>query len=123
MVTTVLAHDAIASIILRDPRGFDKESRVQVDSFFSSVLILIEGAIRVGQGLGLVGPCDVQVVAVVALGGLREALVRMLEAQSEPVVAATSSSPPGTNQPFKQPALVADELLDFFLRGVSGPAT
>jgi AcrR family transcriptional regulator len=115
VVTSVLGHDAIASIILRDSRGFDDESRAQVDVFFESVQQLMRDAIRVGQGLGLVGQCDVNVVSVVALGGLRGALVRMLDAQ-----AAGSNDPDGAS--FTQTETVADELLDFFLRGVSGPS-
>ena len=100
---------------MRDSRGYDDESRAQVDGFFASVQQLMRDAINVGQGLGLVGPCDVNVVSVVALGGLRSALVRMLEAQ-----AAGVSDPDGES--FKQTAAVADELLDFFLRGVAAPS-
>ncbi len=112
IVTAVLEHDAIASIILRDSRGFDDESRARVDAFFDQTLQLLRHAIRVGQGLKLVGACDVNVVSVVALGGLRYALVRMLEAQ-----AAGASDPDGAS--FTHPESVADELLEFFLRGVS----
>ena len=115
VVSSVLEHDAIASIILRDSRGFDDESRVKMDGFFESVQQLMRDAIRVGQGLKLVGPCDVAIVSVVALGGLRGALVRMLEAQ-----AAGASDPDGTS--FTETAAVADELLDFFLRGVAAPS-
>ena len=112
IVTAVLEHDAIASIILRDSRGFDEESRARVDAFWDQTLQLMRHAIRVGQGLSLVGPCDVNVVSVVALGGLRHALVRMLEAQ-----AAGASDPDGTS--FTRKEAVADELLEFFLRGVA----
>jgi AcrR family transcriptional regulator len=115
VVTSVLEHDAVANIILRDGRGYDDESRAKVDGFFGAVQQLMRDAINVGQGLGLVGPCDVNVVSVVALGGLRSALVRMLEAQ-----AAGSDDPDGDS--FRQTAAVADELLDFFLRGVAAPA-
>jgi AcrR family transcriptional regulator len=115
VVTSVLEHAAIAGIILRDSRGYDDESRAKVDGFFESVQQLMRDAIRVGQGLRLVGPCDVNVVSVVALGGLRGALVRMLEAQ-----AAGAKDPDGDS--FTQPAAVADELLDFFLRGVAVPS-
>lgn len=112
IVTAVLDHDAIASIILRDSRGYDDESRARVDGFFGQTLQLMRQAIRVGQGLTLVGPCDVNVVSVVALGGLRHSLVRMLEAQ-----AAGATDPDGPS--FANPEAVADELLEFFLRGVA----
>lgn len=115
IVTSVLEHGAVASIILRDSRGFDDESRARVDAFFDSTLQLMRDAIRVGQGLQLVGPCDVNVVSVVALGGLRAALVRMLDAK-----AAGASDPDAAS--FTQLEAVADEMLDFFLRGVAAPS-
>ncbi len=115
IVTTVLEHDAIASIILRDSRGFDEESQSRVDAFFTSVLDLMRDAIRVGQGLSLVGPCDVNIVSVVALGGLRSALVRMLEAHASNAESAEGTSFIGTEA-------LADEMLRFFLRGVTGTA-
>ncbi|MEM6290095.1 MAG: helix-turn-helix domain-containing protein [Myxococcota bacterium] len=115
IVSAVLEHDAIASIILRDSRGYDEESRARVDAFFDQTLQLMRQAIRMGQGLELVGACDVDVVSVVSLGGLRHALVRLLEAQ-----AAGDRDPDAAA--FAQPSAVADEMLEFFLRGVAVPA-
>jgi hypothetical protein len=77
------------------------------------VLELTESAIGVGQTIGIVGPCDVQVVSAVALGGLRSALRRMLEANSG------NAEVRARNRSFTEPERMADELLDFFLRGVS----
>jgi AcrR family transcriptional regulator len=113
VVATVLEHADVASIILRDPTSFDEESRARVNQFFAQVLELTESAIRVGQTIGIVGPCDIQVVSAVALGGLRAALIRMLDANSgTPEVRARDRA-------FTEPEQMADELLDFFLRGVS----
>jgi AcrR family transcriptional regulator len=113
VVATVLEHADVASIILRDPTSFDEESRARVNQFFAQVLELTESAIGVGQTIGLVGPCDVQIVSAVALGGLRAALIRMLNANSgSPEARARDRS-------FTEPERMADELLDFFLRGVS----
>lgn len=120
VVATVRANDDVASIILRDPTSFDEESRAQVHHFFDQVLGMIEDAMRVGQSIGLVGRSDVHVVAAVALGGLRDALVHMLDANAPEY----RSGPPSQRErerikAFAQPEHVADELLAFFLRGLS----
>jgi AcrR family transcriptional regulator len=115
VVATVLAHDDVASIILRDPTSFDEESRGHVNLLFAQVLKLIEDAMRVGQGLRLVRQCDVHLVAVTALGGLQQALAAMLIAHSDdPAVRAREKA-------FADPGQVADELMAFFLRGMTPP--
>jgi AcrR family transcriptional regulator len=110
VLTTVREHEDVASIILRDPISFDEESRARVNLFFDQVLGMIEDALRVGQGLGIVGACDIHIVAVTALGGLRAALNRMLAANEGDE----------HERAFGDPEHVADELLAFFLRGMSG---
>lgn len=113
VVKTVLEHDDVASIILRNPAtAFDDESQARVRGFFDQVLTLIERAILVGQSLGLVGSCDKHVVAAIALGGLVEALNRMLDANATP--------PEDTRgQAFTSPDHIADELLNFCLKGLA----
>ncbi len=114
VVTTVLDHDDVASIILRDPTSFDEDSRTSVNLFFEQVLQMIEDALRVGQSLRLVRDCEVHLVAVTAFGGLQQALARMLIAHGadDPAVRAREKA-------FIQPEVVADELMAFFLRGMS----
>jgi AcrR family transcriptional regulator len=114
VLATVLTHDDVASVILRDPTSFDEDSRARVNSFFDQALTLIESALGVGQQLGIVGECDKHIVAATALGGLRETLVRMLDANTE----GKGTGP--RDRPFQSPDHVADELLAFFLRGLSG---
>lgn len=114
VVSTVLEHQDIASIILRNPTSFDEDSQVRVNAFFDQVLSLIEAAIGVGQRLRLVGRCDKHVVAAIALGGLVEALNRMLDANA-------SNTPRPRDMAFASPDQIADELLDFFLKGLSRP--
>lgn len=118
VVATVVEHDDLASIILRDPISFDEDSRGRVDHFFSQVLDLLVSALRMGQSLRLVRDCDVHMVAVTALGGLRLALVHMLMAHGDdPVVRARERA-------FSHAEAVADELMAFFLRGMTpAPAT
>lgn len=115
VVATVIAHEDLASIILRDPISFDEESRARVNHFFEQVLNMLADALRVGQSLRLVRQCDVDVVAVTALGGLRLALVHMLMAHGDdPTVRAHERA-------FSNAEAVADELMAFFLRGMTPP--
>lgn len=109
VVNTVREHEDVASVILRDPISFDEESRARVNLFFDQVLGMIEDALRVGQGLGLVGACEIHIVAVTALGGLRAALNRMLAANAGDA----------RERAFSNPERVADELMAFFLKGMS----
>jgi AcrR family transcriptional regulator len=112
VVAAVLADGDVASIILRDPTGFDGLSYDSVDRFFGQVLQMVEDALRVGQGLGLLRECNIRIVAAMALGGLREVLSRMLAAHADD---ATSRQ---REQTFASPEELADELLQFLLRGL-----
>ncbi|MCA9705463.1 MAG: TetR/AcrR family transcriptional regulator [Myxococcales bacterium] len=111
VVTTVLAQEDVASIILRHPVGFDEESGAKVNLFFEQVLQMVEDALRVGQSLGLLRACDTHIVAAASLGGLREALSRMLMADA-------GELPVGPRESFRDPTRLADELMAFFLRGL-----
>jgi len=111
VVNAVLAHDDVASVILRDPTGFDEESRAQVQRFFDQVQQMLEAAMRVGQELGLVRECDHAIVSAIALGGVREVLVRMLTVHDAP-------APGNTQRAFRDPDPIADALLDLFAKGV-----
>lgn len=113
IVNTVVTHEDLSTIILRDPTSFDEESRARVNVFFDQVRAMITDALRVGQGLGLVRPCNVHLVGVTALGGLQEALQHMLMAHGDdPAVRAREKA-------FHNPEAVANELMAFFLRGMS----
>jgi AcrR family transcriptional regulator len=116
VVAAVLEHDEVATIILRDPTGFDGDSAQSVDRFFSQVLAMVEDALRVGQGLGIIRDCDLKIVAAMALGGLQQVLNRML---------AAHAGDPATRQrerTFADAEHLADELLQFLLRGLlTGP--
>lgn len=111
VVTTVLASEDVATIILRHPIGFDEESGAKVNLFFEQVLQMVADALRVGQSLGLLRSCDIHIVAAASLGGLRETLSRMLMAHA-------GELPRGPRDSFRDPTTLADELMAFFLRGL-----
>ena len=79
VMNTVLAHGDLATIMLRGDAG-DAEARAQLDLFYQQVIDLIGQAVRVGHALGFARDCDVHVIAVAALAGLKEVLGRMLDA-------------------------------------------
>lgn len=80
VMSTVLAHADLATVMLRSDGG-DAEARAQLDLFYQQVIGLIGQAVRVGHALGFARDCDVNVIAVAALAGLKEVLGRMLDAQ------------------------------------------
>ncbi len=82
VMSTVLAHADLATVMLRSDGG-DAEARAQLDLFYQQVIGLIGQAVRVGHALGFARDCDVHVIAVAALAGLKEVLGRMLDAQPE----------------------------------------
>ncbi|MBZ5713042.1 TetR/AcrR family transcriptional regulator [Nannocystis pusilla] len=142
VIHTVLEHEDLATIVLRDD-ALDAEARAQLDLFYEQVIGLIGQAVRVGHRLGIARECDETIIAVSALGALKEILTRMLAASrrassnapsalkavgdqpGEPGAAvvkggagdvATGDAAPAT--PFADPDRLADELLSFFVRGV-----
>lgn len=104
VVRTLIAHRAVADIVLRDPASFDEASRTQLEQFWELVTTLMEAAMRVGQNLGLVRECHVQIATLGALGAAREVLRHMITHDNL-----------DTEQ-------LAEELIGFCLRGVGGPA-
>ncbi len=138
VMSTVLDHADLAAIMLRHEG--DAEARAQLDRFYRQVTDLIGQAVRVGTTLGFARDCNVEVIAVAALAGLKEALGRMLGARDEkarraeePRVevvgdlqrTAVQTRPAGgpgrvwDADPWQmEPAQLADELLTFFVRGV-----
>jgi len=127
---TVLTHDDLATIMLRDPGDVDVEGRAQMRQFFDQVIELIELAVRTGRKLGFARDCDDHIVAVSALGALREVLRRMLAARAEAASSASEGGPAGSTDArlsadvapsralLVDTERLADELVTFFVRGV-----
>lgn len=80
VMSMVLAHADLATVMLRSDGG-DAEARAQLDLFYQQVIALIGQAVRVGHALGFARDCNVDVIAVAALAGLKEVLGRMLDAR------------------------------------------
>ncbi len=82
VMSMVLEHADLATVMLRSDAG-DAEARAQLDVFYQQVIALIGQAVRVGHALGFARDCNVDVIAVAALAGLKEVLGRMLDARPE----------------------------------------
>lgn len=80
VIHTVLQHEDLATIVLRDD-ALDAEARAQLDRFYDQIIALIGQAVRVGHRLGIARECDEHIIAVSALGALKEILTRMLAAR------------------------------------------
>lgn len=129
VMSAVIAHEDLATIMLRDAGELDAEARGLMDQFFAQIIALIERAVSVGRALGLARDCDDRIIAVSALGALREVLNRMLAARrvaraaelagaapvAAPVAAAADAGP---DAPLTDTERLADELVTFFVRGV-----
>lgn len=136
VIHTVLGHEDLATIVLRDD-ALDAEAREQIGRFYAQVTALIGQAVRVGHRLGIARECDERIIAVSALGALKEILTRMLadrrggeplgvgppEPSAAPSTAPSTASGARGDSPeswplSSDPDHVADELLSFFVRGV-----
>ncbi len=104
----VVDHADVASIMLRDPSAFDEETREQAIRFDAQIQGMVEGAIRVGQQLGVIRQCDVQLAAIAAFGGVRAALRQVLEARAA-----------GERSEQTDPDRVADQMMAFIIEGLA----
>ncbi len=123
---TVLTHDDLATIMLRDPEELDPQGQAQMQQFFDQVIELIELAVRTGRALGFARDCNDHIIAVSALGALREVLRRMLAARADAAERSSSGSKENSEGQGLEPSRallvdterLADELVTFFVRGV-----
>jgi len=89
-------------ILLREAVGLDADFDHKLNTFYERLSGVIEGALRLGQSMGLVRPCDTRLVAYCVLGSLKEVMLRRL----------TSG-----DQSLDRDGL-AQEIMDYNLRGV-----
>lgn len=68
----------ITRITLLMAEGLDAECDAKMADFYGRVLDLLCHALRLGQQMGLVRSCDVNIVAQAALGGLKEVALQWI---------------------------------------------
>jgi len=65
-------------ILLREAVGLDSDFDHKLNMFYDRLSGLIDGALRLGQSMGLVRPCDTRLVSYCMLGSVKEVMLRDL---------------------------------------------
>ncbi|MCA9671977.1 MAG: TetR/AcrR family transcriptional regulator [Myxococcales bacterium] len=101
LLIVVEEHRHLSLILLREAVSLDDALDLKLTSFYERLSAWLEGALELGQTMGLVRPCDNTLVARLSLGALKEILVHWL-----------------TREEAKARDHVAREILDYILHGV-----
>ena len=98
VIELALEEKDLARIVLQ--RNCDPKLFSIINEFFEEVRRLIKGSLDKGIELGLVRPCDTEIVARSVMGALKEIIVGLLEREGV------------------DPGEIADEIVRFGMRGV-----
>jgi AcrR family transcriptional regulator len=99
----VLAERELTDILLNHATGFDRELDGRVADFYEKVIDQIQRSLDLGLEMNLVRPCDTRVAACCILGGIKEVVLQASRARRRDI------------------ASLAEEILNFGLRGVARP--
>ena len=103
VLTFVLAERELTDILLNHSSGFDRELDERIQAFYERVTDQIQRSLDLGIEMRLVRECATRPVAYCILGGVKE-VIRQVSGDREADVAK-----------------LAEEVLDFGLRGVARP--
>jgi AcrR family transcriptional regulator len=90
-------------ILLREAGGLDADFDQRLRTFYQRISGIIDGALRLGQKMGLVRSCDTRVVSYCILGSLKEVVHHVLG---------------DVGVRISDPDRLAREILEYNLRGV-----
>lgn len=99
----VLDERELTDILLNHSTGFDREIDEQIVDFYERVTDQIQRSLDLGIEMNLVRRCDTRAVAYCILGGIKEIVGQLSRNRRDDV------------------AVLAEEILDFGLRGVARP--
>jgi AcrR family transcriptional regulator len=99
----VLAERELTDILLNHATGFDRELDARIIDFYERVVDQIQRSLDLGIEMRLVRQCDTRVAAYCILGGIKEVVAQASRARRRDI------------------AMLAEEILDFGLRGVARP--
>jgi AcrR family transcriptional regulator len=99
----VLAERDLTDILLNHAMGFDRELDARIIDFYSRVVDQIQRSLDLGIEMNLVRRCDARVAACCILGGIKEVVAQASRARRRDI------------------GKLAEEILDFGLRGVGRP--
>jgi AcrR family transcriptional regulator len=81
IIDGLVTNRELTIILLREAVGLDADFDQKLTAFYQRLATIIEGALRLGQTMGLVRPLDPRVVAQCVLGSVKEVMLRLLTAQ------------------------------------------
>jgi AcrR family transcriptional regulator len=103
VLALLLAERELTDILLNHATGFDRELDARIADFYAKVVAQIQRSLDLGIAMNLVRQCDTRVVANCILGGIKEVVAQASRARRRDI------------------AMLAEEILDFGLRGVARP--
>jgi len=102
VLKTLLDNREMARILLREAVGIDVDFDRKLAEFYGRIEAMIMGALNTGRQLGVIRPCDAQVVARCVLGSIKEVVQWAFVEQDPPPVEMTQ---------------VGREMIAFMLKG------
>jgi AcrR family transcriptional regulator len=99
----VLAERELTDILLNHATGFDRELDNRIAEFYERVVDQIQRSLDLGITMNLVRSCDTRIAAGCILGGIKEVIAQASRARRRDI------------------GQLAEEILEFGLRGVARP--
>jgi AcrR family transcriptional regulator len=78
VLDVVAEHRDLTRLLMHEAVGLDEDFDTKLRDFYDSIVVLIRGALDLGQSLGLVCPCDSALVAYCVLGSFKELVYQLL---------------------------------------------
>ncbi len=78
ILDVLLGSREMTRILLHEAVGLDADFDLKLEEFYSRLVLLTEGSLRLGQTMGLVTSCDVRVAALCIVGSVKEVVDHML---------------------------------------------
>ncbi len=78
VVDVLLDERELTIILLRESLGLDPDLDRKINDFYERTALLIEGALDLGQSMGVVRACDARLVSFCVLGSVKEVMARLL---------------------------------------------
>lgn len=101
VLALVLEERELTDILLNHATGFDQELDARIADFYERVIDQIQRSLDLGITINLVRNCDTRIASACILGGIKEVVAQAARARR------------------RDTARLAEEILDFGLRGVA----
>lgn len=103
IINVIESNRELTIILLREAVGLDIDFDQKLAAFYYRLSDMIEGALRLGQEMQIIRPCDVRLVSYCVLGSIKEVILRILT---------------DCDQSKLQLDSIAQEVLNYNLRGL-----